>query len=100
MLNNSSIKLNFSVVGGTEEPSNPTENMIWVNTDTEITKVVFRSVEPSNPVDGMVYIYTSSNSNVSFDRIIINGIGVDEIYPISVKQYISGTWMDKTAKSY
>ena len=100
MLNNSSVKLNFSVVGDTKEPTNRTENMIWVNTNTEITKVVFRSIEPSNPVEGMVCIYTGSGSNVSFDRMVVNGIGVDEVYPISAKQYVSGAWVDVAAKTY
>ena len=34
-------KLNFEIVGGTTEPSNPAENTIWVNTDTEITSWFF-----------------------------------------------------------
>ena len=28
-----SIEINYSVVGGVEEPAEPTENMIWVDTD-------------------------------------------------------------------
>ena len=91
--NNSSVKLNFSVVGGTEEPVNPTENMIWINTDAEITKVVFRSVKPSNPVEGMVCIYTGVNSNAPFDRVVINGIGIDEVYPLNFEK------INRTVKS-
>ena len=100
ILDNSFIKLNFSVVGGTIQPSNPTENMIWVNTDTEITKVVFKSIEPIDPIEDMVCIYTGASSNVSFDRIVINGIGIDEVCPIFAKQYIGGEWVTKTAKSW
>ena len=31
------IKINYSVVGGIEEPSNSTENMIWINTNQIIS---------------------------------------------------------------
>lgn len=100
MLNNSSVKLNFSVVGGTEEPSNPTENMIWVNTEHDITKVVFRNDKPINPIEGMIYIHTGTRSLVSFDRVIINNIGIDEVNPTNVNQYVDGAWVDKAVKIY
>ena len=38
--------LNFEIVGGTAEPSNPEENTIWVNTDTNITGWEFSANEP------------------------------------------------------
>jgi hypothetical protein len=34
-------ELNFDIVGGTTEPTNPTENMIWVNTNVEIADYIF-----------------------------------------------------------
>lgn len=43
--------LNFKVVGGTTEPTNPKENMIWVNTDQKITEWAFAVENP--------YIHTS-----------------------------------------
>lgn len=93
-------KLNYSVVGGITEPSNPTENMIWVETDVEITKHIFSKNEPKNPIEGMVWIYLSNNSNVSFHTLNINGKEFNEVYPISAMQYESGAWVDKTAKIY
>ena len=39
--------LNFKVVGGTSEPSNPKENTIWVNTDVEITGWHFANDDPN-----------------------------------------------------
>jgi hypothetical protein len=38
--------LNFKVVGGTVEPTNPKKNMIWVNTNTSIHRWDFSSSEP------------------------------------------------------
>ena len=48
--------LNFKVVGGTTQPTNPTENTIWVNTSVSITDWVFSATEPTTPVEGMVWI--------------------------------------------
>lgn len=89
--------LNFKVLGGTEAPSNPSKNTIWVNTDVKITSWLFSVSEPTDPVDGMVWFVTSVSSPVEFNALKKNGI---QVYPISAKQYISGTWVEKTAKSY
>lgn len=90
-------ELNFAVVGGTTEPIDPVENTIWVNTDTEITGWVFSAEEPTTPAEGMVWIATGVLSNVAFD--IIKNVSA-KIYPVSVKQYFNGEWVEKTAKSY
>lgn len=89
--------LNFSVVGGTEQPVDPKENTLWVNTQTEISGWVFSATEPKSPVEGMVWIATGASSTVEFNALKKNGI---QIYPISAKQYISGAWVDVTVKSY
>lgn len=113
--------LNFRIVGGTSEPSNPRENLIWVNTDVKITSWVFSANEPENPESGTVWISTGSSSTVAFNALKKNGI---HVYPISAKQYIAGgsasilgegllgemvlgsttstdsQWVDVTAKSY
>lgn len=44
--------LNFAVVGGTTEPTNPKENTIWVNTDTAIGEWQFSAAEPTERGDG------------------------------------------------
>ena len=92
--------INYSIVGGVTEPSNPIENMIWIETSIEITKHIFSKNEPKNPIKGMVWIYLSNNSNVSFHTLNINGKEFNEVYPISAMQYESGAWVDKTAKIY
>jgi hypothetical protein len=89
--------LNYTVVGGTSAPSNPKENTIWVNTSTEITFHAFQPFTPSNPQEGWVWIKAGTESGVAFNALKKNRI---QLYPLSAKQYISGAWVDKTAKSY
>lgn len=89
--------LNFQVIGGTTAPSNPKENMIWVNTSTKITSYIFSATEPATAEEGMVWIYTSKSSAAEFNALKKNGI---QVYPISAKQYVSGALVDKPAKIY
>ena len=89
--------LNFNVVGGVTQPTNPAENTIWVNTDTEITSWVFSATEPEAPSEGMVWISTGTANTAPFNALKDNIIMV---YPISAKQYTDGAWADKSAKSY
>ncbi len=88
--------LNFKIVGGTATPSNPKENDIWVNTDVKITDWVFSATQPASAT-GRVWISVGTSSTVEFNALKKNGI---QVYPISAKQYVSGKWVDKTAKSY
>lgn len=94
------VELNYSIVGGLEEPTEPTENMIWVQTNEEITGHIFSKYEPKNPTQNMIWIYSGENSNVAFHSLNIDGKKYDEIFPISAKQYIDEAWMDVEAKSY
>ena len=89
--------LNFKVIGGTSAPTSPKENMIWVNTDADITGYYFSATEPEAPIEGMVWITTGATSSVEFNALKKNGI---QVYPISAMQYEGGAWVDKTAKSY
>ena len=89
--------LNFNVVGGTTQPTNPGENTIWVNTSTAITDWIFSATQPTNPTNGMVWITIGTFSSVEFNALKKNGI---QVYPISAKQYVGGAWVDKIAKSY
>lgn len=88
--------LNFRVVGGTAEPANPKENTLWVNTDHKITSWIFSPAEPTEPSEGMVWFFTDTSSAVKFNALKKNGI---QVYPLSAKQYVSGAWVDVTAKS-
>ena len=90
------VELNFKVVGGTIQPTSPSENTIWVNTSTTITSWVFSATQPAR-APGRVWIATGTSSPVTFNALKNNNITT---YPISAKQYVGGAWVDKTAKSY
>lgn len=88
--------LNFKIVGGTSQPTSPKENTIWINTSTAITSWIFSSTQPSGS-NGKIWISGGAASPVAFNVLKKNGIMA---YPISVKQYVDGVWVDKTAKTY
>lgn len=64
--------LNFKIVGGTAQPSNPKENTIWVNTNTAIHAWDFSATEPhrrSKNKNLNVYPYyktTNTNEGITF----------------------------------
>lgn len=89
--------LTYKVVGGTAEPANPKENMIWINTDKAITSHVFSATEPGKPANGMVWFKVGSSSPVGFSATRRNPVMV---YPVSAKQYDNSAWVSVTAKSY
>lgn len=90
------VDLNFEVVGGTSQPSNPTENMIWVNTSTEITDYIFSATQPT-AASGMVWISTGKSSLVEFNALKKNGI---QVYPTSANQYVDGAFVSIDAYCY
>jgi hypothetical protein len=87
--------LNFRVVGN-PKPSTAKENTIWVDTDVPITSYIFSATQPTG-VPGMVWIAIGTSSPVAFNALKKNGI---QVYPLSAKQYVSGAWVDKEAKSF
>ena len=88
--------LNFKVVGGTTAPSNPKENMIWVNTSTKITSYIFSATKPT-AASGRVWFSTSTPSLVEFNALKKNGI---QVYPTSAKQYVDGAFVSIEAHCY
>ena len=88
--------LNFQVIGGTTAPSNPKENMIWVNTSTKITSYIFSVTQPTGSA-GMVWISTGTSSTVEFNALKKNAI---QVYPISAKQYVSDEWTAVHAETW
>lgn len=89
--------LNFKVIGGTSQPSNPTENTIWINTSTAITGYYFQVEQPVNMQQGEIWISTGTDSQIAFNALMKNSI---KVYPISAKQYVSGSLTDMTAVIY
>lgn len=91
---------NYSVVGGMDEPTIPTKNMIWVQTENAIGKVHFSGVEPNNINDNDIWIYTGNSSSVAFDAIKIGDDTMNTVYPLSAKQYVFGAWESVTPMIY
>ena len=90
-------ELNFTVVGGTTEPENPTENTIWVSTDQAITGWVFSHNLPDSPFEGMVWIVNGVSNAREFSAVSDVELRVQIA---GAKQYISGAWALKTVLVY
>ena len=88
--------LNFEVVCN-PQPANPKENTLWINTDVKITGYDFSVKEPTLPFEGMVWFPTGTTSSFEINVLKKNSI---HVYPMSAKQYINGTWEEKTAQGY
>ena len=94
---NNTTAFNFMIVGSTTQPENPAENMIWINTDTEIPEWAIRPDEPSSPIEGMIWLQTSTQSNASADLIDENELTV---YFVSANKYEHNTWNLVPGKLY
>ena len=90
--------LNFEVVDGTTQPNSPKENTIWVNSDTTISKWDFSLDEPTSPAEGMVWFCVSPSSAAPMNALTKSDSLM--VYPMGCKQYISGAWVEKVAKTY
>lgn len=88
--------LNFTIIGSATQPASAAENTIWVQGDA-ITNYQFSVDEPANPTEGLLWISVGTSSNVAFSVSASNPIYV---YPVSCRQYVSGAWVTRTAKSY
>lgn len=89
--------LNFKMVSNPTAPNNPSENMIWIESDVEINGWLFSTTEPNDPVEGMVWATYSTSGPSSFNALKKNGI---IICPLKTSQYVGGEWVNKTAKTY
>lgn len=88
--------LNFRVLGGTEQPENPRENDIWVQTDTAISGWEISSVEPAG-AEGAVWIAVGMESQVAFNAVKKNVLAV---YPLEAMQHTGGAWTPVGANIY
>lgn len=95
--------LNLKVVGGTSAPASPKENTIWVNTDAAITDWIFNTSTPTTRCDGSALsggeVYFKCGVEAPVPINILKKNGALE-YPNKCYQYISGSWVLKTAKTY
>ena len=89
--------LNFTVLGGTTEPTAPTENTLWVNTPIDITGYYFSATQPENMANCEVWFTTGDDSAVAFNALKDNCI---QVYPSKAMQMVNGALVDVTAKTY
>lgn len=96
----------FNMTGGTvlnftvsinPRPENPSENTLYINTDTQIPKYVISPNPPANPINGEVWVYNSGSGNISFSAIKKNEINLN---PVAVYQWLSGKWVQKESEFY
>lgn len=92
--------LNFSVsayASADALPASASANSIAVITENHISSWIFDATEPESHSEGGVWFKIGTSSIVEFNALKTNGI---QVYPISAKQYIGGSWVDVVAKSY
>lgn len=84
------VGLNFEVVGGMEQPSNPENNTVWVETDQPITGWEFCACEPETQYEGMVWVRLGSYKNTEIS------IGdTFKVCVVAVYQSIDGVFAEK-----
>ena len=88
----------FIVNSVNQRPTNVFNNTLWVNTDVDAVKCVFSGNEPSNPTEGMLWLIISNSDNVNVAAPINKdwmkfNLGI-------VRQYIDGAWERKVAQLY
>lgn len=84
-------KLNFTVVGGMDQPVSVKENMIWVKTDRKFRKYYLSPTAPQDITDDMVWIVCGWDNQNGFHALRDFGVMV---YIRCAKQFISGAWVD------
>jgi hypothetical protein len=82
--------LNFNVISGTEQPTNPQENTVWVQTELEISSWTYDSIEPLDPSEGMVWLQAAENCDHPINALKKNAITLNII---GAHQYISKAWV-------
>ena len=91
------VAVGFEIVGGLDRPGNPSENTIWVDTDTAVTGWALSAGRPIDPVNGYLWIETGPRSDIAFNVLRDNAI---IIMPVAARQYVDGGWVDKAAMIY
>lgn len=103
MVGGGGASLNFKVVGGTTQPSSPSANTIWVNTNAGITNwhIGKYITPPATGTEGQVLIHAETSRGASTANAF-NAIKKGNLWvaPLVAHQYVNGAWVEKTAKIY
>lgn len=89
--------LNFKIVGGTTQPTNPTENTIWINTSLNITGWTFDNSAPDYLTTGGCWITTGAAGSIKFSSSLKNNI---YIYPKVCNQWDGSKFVKKAMSIY
>ena len=97
--NNNSGNLNFTIVNGTNEPSNVAENTVWVKSNIAIPGWSFSYSRPNVTTHGYVWFQLADADESGFNALSENNITLN---PIVVQQYNSsaGAWQTKQFAVY
>ena len=87
--------LNFKVVGN-PRPTNPKENMLWVDTD-DVDVWTFRAARPEVPKEGMIWFLISDFSEAPFNALRKNEL---QVYVYGAQKYVGGSWEDVAVEIY
>ena len=89
----------LTVIDGTEKPTNPAENTIWVNTDVDMGHCYLAPNAPTSPAVGDVWVNTatvsSGGSNTSDNLLRVNDNPYLEINVASIFQWDGSSWVNK-----
>lgn len=81
--------LNIEIVNGTVQPDSPQENTLWVDTSTEIVSWSFQTDEPSTPSQGLLWIRLNGLDTVDINIVEENSFIA---YLKEAKIYNNGAW--------
>lgn len=94
--------LNFHVVGGTTQPSNPKENTVWVNTSLAVNGWHVAKEQPAGMATGDVWIPSGRENSAAINALKKNAITVSispaqqktssGLVKVPTKLYRSGAW--------
>jgi hypothetical protein len=90
------VGLNFKIIGGTSQPTNPVGNILWVETSVEITNWAFSYEQPAGK-EGKIWIHDLATGQLTLDMLENNSIILSPTY---CQQYINGQWVEKKAYVY
>lgn len=102
--------LDLNVVGGMEQPSNPTENTVWISTNDTITNWSICVDYPEWPMEGEVFmkvaenatnlIKPASNANIYVRISTIYQLQRNEWVVVEGMLYSNGSWSDMSQHLY
>ena len=89
--------LNLRIVDGNTQPTNPVENLIWINTETRIPNWYWQASEPSQKETGTLWIVASS---VATNVLSLLRHNVLEVGIGTIRQWNGTEWANVGGKVY